>query len=277
MPFYHNPLAMNVCEPARKIMKLHLSVENTIKNEELYATEEESIQNMHTEEVDNKSNLLQLNNIQFEGVMGVRSIANNLYHKIATKEATIKLPRCEWGLHSSSSKELVIFSQIELEADPVENENILPIYTKQIIFNSHLEIQFCFLGKYIQIENVRKNVECIEELENLLTEIDKIQVCEGGPSIKYFKNSRPECAAKGQTRWRHHKCPIIVQAGTVCKYCLTLHSTLPRNEDNQRRQNRTRRVRIPLSPRTKNKVKILSAKKRIMQQQLNRQGKNAVI
>nr|XP_033331864.1 uncharacterized protein LOC117223601 [Megalopta genalis] len=156
-------------------------------------------------------------------------LENTLYYKIAQQQINIKFPKPEWGLHYCPSKGLLIFSLVELTPDPENKDELLSIYTKQVILNCQSEIQLRILGKKIDMQFVKNKPKSIHELENLIMEVDTLKTCVGGPTIKYYRNVHPECAYKDQVTWRHNKCSIILQAGSVCKHCLLLHTILPRH------------------------------------------------
>ncbi|XP_078044085.1 uncharacterized protein LOC144473768 isoform X2 [Augochlora pura] len=180
-------------------------------------------------------------------------LENTLYNKIAQQQINIKFPKPEWGLHYCPSRGLLIFSLIELIPDPENKDELLSIYTKQVVLNCQSEIQLRILGKKIDMQFVKNKPKSIHELENLIMEVDTLKTCLGGPIIKYYRNVHPECAYKDQVTWRHNKCSIILQAGSVCRHCLLLHTILPRHVNKKR-------IKAAVTPSTQNKIKNLSNK-----------------
>lgn len=141
----------------------------------------------------------------------------------------------------------------------------------QVILGHDSHIQLMLLGETRSLDctsNIPKNVA---EFEKMLSEIDALQICFGGPSIYKYKNILPECAYKDQNVWRHKKCSIILSNGTICHHCYTLSDTLSRHYVNINKKNI--RIRIPGSPTTKGRVKKISYDKRVVTQRLSRKEK----
>lgn len=118
-----------------------------------------------------------------------------------------------------------------------------------MIINNFSEVQLLFLGKKM-LECTKSNPESVEDLENLLLEVDALKICTGGPSKKYYKSIRLECASSDEILWRHSKCPLIITSGSICKHCASLHNILAQNLNRKKNLNK-RRIRIPASPTLK--------------------------
>ena len=65
----------------------------------------------------------------------------------------------------------------------------------------------------------------IQDFEDLLQKIDLVDVCMGGPFVKYYPDLDSECAYVDDTVCRHNRCSIVITIG-ICKKCFSLHETL---------------------------------------------------
>ena len=83
------------------------------------------------------------------------------------------------------------------------------------------------------MKHSEQNPKNLEELSHLSRKINSWAACPEGPSRQYYKKASPECAVKDpySFTWRHVNCEVILEEGSVCKYCASLHSTLSRNID----------------------------------------------
>lgn len=144
---------------------------------------------------------------------------------------------------------------------------IINSYFIQIIVGSDSQIQLRMLGQNFELDNVVNTPESLLDFQKMLFELDELQICTGGPLIRNYKNINPECAYKDVNVWRHNKCSITLNIGTICSNCLKLSSNFSKLF-NKKKINV--RVRLEGSPAKKKKhVRSLSAK-RVVKQQFSR-------
>ena len=62
-----------------------------------------------------------------------------------------------------------------------------------------------------------------------------------------------------------------MEKGTICKYCVNIHKILSQNIERQRKVKQ--KIRIPLSPTTKNKVQSIKKRHNACQKRLHRKEK----
>lgn len=132
---------------------------------------------------------------------------------------------------------------------------------KLYIYNKHLE-------------NIIHTPTSKEELEHLLVKVDKLLLCQGGPETTLNQNIHLQCAYKDESnRWRHASCPIIIDSGSICRFCWNLDKRIARYTDRQRN---LKKKRLVFSPRTKKKLKSLLHKTRVERQKYSRAQKRVV-
>lgn len=132
--------------------------------------------------------------------------------------------------------------------------------------NGESEVGIIFLGK--ELDCVKNKPTTLNEFTKLLSNLDKLETCVGGPGSDLYKNIHPECAHRDGVTWRHKKCPIVMENGSVCSYCLSLYQKLPQNLERQTKAKL--RVRVPGSPTTRNKVKRATRRGQVIKQRLTR-------
>lgn len=110
----------------------------------------------------------------------------------------------------------------------------------------------------------------LAELQHIQKKVDSYKICLGGCSTENFKTARPECAKKDGNRWRHKKCLLILDRGTVCKYCVDVPSRLRQWEDRNCIKKGRKRTRLQTTPRTRKKIDEMRGKARALQRQLER-------
>lgn len=119
-----------------------------------------------------------------------------------------------------------------------------------------------FLQENVHLESISYTT-CQEELEHIIKRVHNFQVCSGGPSTSLYKIAQPECAVKDGAIWRHNKCPKVLDKGSVCQYCASLHQLLSRNVT-RKRKGITKRVRVATATATpRSKKAILSLRRRV--------------
>ena len=92
-------------------------------------------------------------------------------------------------------------------------------------------------------------------MEYILQKVDSWKICCGGPSTKFYKSVESKCAFKDASCWRHNKCPIFLNKGTIRIHCVDLHRLLSRRVDNQKKTKK--RMRLTSSLRSDSKVKTI--------------------
>ena len=115
-------------------------------------------------------------------------------------------------------------------------------------------------------------------MEQILVKIDFYGIYSGGPSLIYYKNVKPEQAFKDQFVWRHKNCVFALVSGSVWKFYVNLHQIL--SQIVTRKSDIKKKIRIPVSPTTKQKIQKIRVKNKSLQYQLSenekllKQGKN---
>lgn len=115
---------------------------------------------------------------------------------------------------------------------------------------SYLQIAF---GPTIDLVVFDKKIESnfrlptnVQELEHILKEVHSLEMCPGGPSVKYYATATPRHAFRDLNVWRHKKCCLIIQSTQACRFCASLHATLTQNVNRQ--ESRKRKRLPPASP-----------------------------
>ncbi|XP_067213616.1 uncharacterized protein [Linepithema humile] len=185
-----------------------------------------------------------------------------VFQEILHGKKNISLPEVSWGFHRIFKfPPLLIFSY----ADRFVTQNC--VISKQIIIHDDLQYNVYFLGQ--EALSNQHILEDIDDINLLLEHANSIVLCQGGPSILCFENIQPLCAKKDliTNTWRHNKCLLQTNGEKICKFCVSLHSTLQRNVDRNKFKNSEKKV---LTPTTRKKVAALRAAKRVKTQILQR-------
>jgi hypothetical protein len=96
---------------------------------------------------------------------------------------------------------------------------------EQVIFHESYNIKIYINNKFSPLE-VRRPKD-VQEMELILTNVDEIIVCCGGPNIGECDTAH--CAQKDHAvnKWRHKLCPIILTSGeSICKFCSTINQVM---------------------------------------------------
>lgn len=98
--------------------------------------------------------------------------------------------------------------------------------------------------------------------------MEAIRICSGGPSIKEYPGAHPECAyVDPQGDWRHSRCSLTLQEGTVCKACSSLANTLRIHTSRQlarKKRGVVQRIRVPQMSDQRDKIETLRRARRTL-------------
>ncbi|RLU18095.1 hypothetical protein DMN91_010338 [Ooceraea biroi] len=172
----------------------------------------------------------------------------SLFEKILNKEICVTLPSQKWGIHIIEKPSQIIFSEL---ASVTSGEKITHSLWKKVVLSKD-GLQLYIHQKHLELEIIH-TPKTKEELEHLLVTVDELFVCEGGPKTALYKNIHLQRADKDENnRWRHASCPIVINSGRICRFCVTLEKTIAQYIDRQRKNNfKQKRFIFPPSMQTK--------------------------
>ncbi|XP_077535872.1 uncharacterized protein LOC144148165 [Haemaphysalis longicornis] len=127
------------------------------------------------------------------------------------------------------------------------------VFTKKTLHvKRDMSVQPYVLGKPVECSTVGINsfATSVSEVDAMLTAVDNVSVCCGGPSLESFPTVLPECASVDcQGKWRHNKCPLVTTGGGICRPCSGLSDTLRIHAERQAMRIKQKRplkhIRLP--------------------------------
>ncbi|XP_033227856.1 uncharacterized protein LOC117179828 [Belonocnema kinseyi] len=148
----------------------------------------------------------------------IKSAEELLFAKIYTGQIEPRLPSRSWNIHNCQLPEKgFVFSEIA----PLSSDNsVPPLFRKSVFFDGNFNMRVYLVGKYFP--NVEFNKpKTIRDVEELLSNINAIKLCEGGPRLadKTFKLAYKD---ERMSRWRHINCELRLKRGSICKFCSDL-------------------------------------------------------
>lgn len=140
----------------------------------------------------------------------------------------MSLPKGSWGAHRidlDGVRDLVFF-----EAS-VKHDSTSPlVYTsKAVHVKMDLNVDVFVFNKRLEtsVVGIEPVVSSLGDLEQTLVVVDAIPVCSGGPSKSNFPRASPESAyVDARGNWRHKKCPMVLEKGSICRASSSLSDTL---------------------------------------------------
>lgn len=110
------------------------------------------------------------------------------------------------------------------------NSYNLYLYFLQIVFDEKMNYELFFLNAKAFTTNKSYVVETLADITHIITFVDNIKLCSGGPETTLHANVNLECAYRDpQGRWRHNLCTLEIIDGDTCESCLSLIELLKRN------------------------------------------------
>ncbi|KAI4487296.1 hypothetical protein M0804_005445 [Polistes exclamans] len=148
---------------------------------------------------------------------------DDLFHFLHTQRIRLTLPNRSWSIHFTDKPiRSIVISEITLYCNSMSG--YIPHYLKQVVLHERMAYEiFLFNSKII---DDLSPIESVPDLMKVISKINNVKLCYGGPEVSSSKNINLECAYKDNNKWRHNLCTMRVSKGDTCASCLTLEDKL---------------------------------------------------
>lgn len=194
-----------------------------------------------------------------------RAVPNDLFDRLFGIAKQLTLPRNSWAVHCVDRDGVrdIVFSQVLVKHVPkitalhlpktliAGKDEITTVYCpKTVVVKSDASVTVSLVGVPVKaIAGVCAQVASGADLERLLSAVDALRVCRGGPNQKVYPGAKPERAyLDSLDAWRHVCCPLVLtKPGELCRFCRSLEATVRLNMERnaRRREVGFERIRIP--------------------------------
>ncbi|XP_015183798.1 PREDICTED: uncharacterized protein LOC107070272 [Polistes dominula] len=179
-----------------------------------------------------------INNVSFvhRSEQILANIQNDFFHHLYESNLILTLPSQSWSIHyTKKPKRSIVFSQITLYND--RNSGYVPHYFKKLVLYEKMAYEI-YLYNSKTIDNDFAPIQTVPQLMRILSYLNNLKLCKGGPVINCCDNINLECAYKDKDRWRHNLCTLkLRKAAGVCNLCLSLHAILQKSKTLAKRKN----------------------------------------
>lgn len=172
--------------------------------------------------------------------------ACDVFFDVFDEAESAVLPNAAWACHKVEIGGLrtVVYSEVQLlEAttplqDAAASEAGYKYFTahhshiitrKVVSVDSDLNIAVTLLGKRApRSSELPCKVSCVQDIEFVLSRVNEISLCTGGPSAEAYPDVQPESVLIDMTgHWRHKQCALILENSTsMCSHCKRVPTTL---------------------------------------------------
>lgn len=151
---------------------------------------------------------------------------DDLFNFLHVQQLRLTLPNRSWSIHFTDKPiRSIVISQISFYCNSISE--YIPCYSKQIVLKEKMAYEIFLLN--CKIIDDFPLIESITDLMQIVSYIDNLKLCYGGPEVSFSKNINLECAYKNNNKWRHNLCTLRVTKGNTCLPCLSLQAKLKRS------------------------------------------------
>lgn len=165
----------------------------------------------------------------------VDDVSVPLFDQLFSSPLSVTLPSARWGHHNIDLDGLqnVVYTEVQRVPDlrcPGTAKLAHVVTTKLVDITKDMQVTVTIMGKHVSLERleVPERLLCLEDVEKLLSDLDKLRLCGGGPSTKVYPLVHPVCASVDSSGvWRHNNCSLFLLGNKPeCQNCARLSDTL---------------------------------------------------